>query len=86
MRWRNQFLVDAVEALDAALDAAGDAGFFQAVAQHAFHARHESFALFAARLDRDPNLLVSNGIDVLETQVFEFAANLAHAETVRDGA
>ena len=45
-----QFLVDAVEALDAAFDAAGDAGFFQAVAEHAFDARHEGFAGFAARL------------------------------------
>ena len=80
-----QFSVDAVEALDAALDAAGDAGFLEAVAQHAFDPRHESFAGFAARFDGGADLLVSDGIDVLETEVFEFAANLAHAETVGDG-
>ena len=80
-----QFSVDAVEALDAALDAAGDAGFLEAVAEHAFDARHESFAVFAARLDGGADLLVSDGIDIFETEVFEFAANLAHAETVRDG-
>jgi hypothetical protein len=28
---------------------------------------------------------VGDGIDVLETQVFQFAANLAHAQPVRDG-
>jgi hypothetical protein len=80
-----QFLVDAVEALDAAFDAAGDAGFFQAVAEHALDARHEGFALFAAGLDGDADLLVSDGIDVLEPEVFQFAANFAHAEAVRDG-
>jgi len=77
--------VNAVEALDAALDAAGDAGFFEAVAQNAFNSRHEGFALFAARLDGYADLFVSDGIDVFETEVFEFAANLAHAEPVRDG-
>ena len=80
-----QLSVDTVEAFDAALDPAGDAGFFEAVAQHAFDPRHESFTGFAPRLDRRANLLVSDGIDKLETEVLEFAANLAHAETVRDG-
>src|ERR1700690_3231118 len=77
--------MDAVEALDAALDAAGDAGFLEAVAQHAFNPRHEGLSLFAARLDGNADLLESDGIDVFKTEVFEFAANLAHAETVRDG-
>ena len=85
MRWRMQFLVDAVEALDAAFDAAGDAGFFEAVAQGRLDARHEGFALFAAGLDGGADLFESDGIDVLEAEVFEFAANLAHAEAVRDG-
>ncbi len=31
------------------------------------------------------HLLVSDRIDVAEAEVFEFAANLAHAEAVRDG-
>ncbi len=47
--------------------------------------RHEGFALFAARLDGGADLFVADGIDVFETEVFQFAANLAHAETVRDG-
>ena len=85
MRWRMQFLVDAVEALDAAFDAAGDAGFFEAVAKDAFDARHEGFALFAARFNGDANLLVTDGIDVFEAEVFEFAANFAHAEAMCDG-
>ena len=41
--------------------------------------RHERFAFLAARLDGGANLLVSDGIDVFETEVFEFAANFAHA-------
>src|SRR5208282_2852528 len=77
--------MDAVEALDAALDAASDAGFLEAVAEHAFNARHEGFALFATGLDGNAHLLESDGIDVFETKVFKFAADLAHAETVRDG-
>ncbi len=80
-----QFSVDAVEALDPALDAAGDAGLFEAVAQHAFDPRHESFAGLAPRFYGGPDLLVSDGIDIFETKVFQFAANLAHAETVGDG-
>ena len=43
------------------------------------------FACFAARFDRFVHLLVADGIDVAEAEVFEFAANFAHAEAVRDG-
>src|ERR1019366_5331839 len=80
-----QFPVNAVEAFDAAFDAAGDAGFLEAVAEHAYDPRHESFTGFAAGLDGGADLLVSDGVEKFETEVFEFAANLAHAETVRDG-
>ena len=37
------------------------------------------------RLDGVFDLVVRDGIDVLKRQVFEFAANLAHAQAVRDG-
>ncbi len=39
----------------------------------------------AARLDGAQDLLVGVRLQVLEREVFEFAANLAHAEAVRDG-
>ena len=42
----HQFLMDAVEALGAALYLGGNAGFLQLVAYHAFHARQERLAHF----------------------------------------
>ena len=79
-----QFLVDAVEALDAAFDAGLDAGFFQLVADDLLHLREKDFALLAARVDRFFDLLVTDGIEEAEAQVFEFAANFSHAEAVGD--
>ncbi len=49
------------------------------------HLGQERFALFAARLDGVLDLVVGDGIDVLECEVFELAADLAHAQAVRDG-
>ena len=49
------------------------------------HFGQKRFALFAARLDGVLHLVVGDGIDVLEGEVFELAANLAHAQAVRDG-
>ena len=37
------------------------------------------------RLDGVLHLVVGDGIDILERQVFQFAADLAHAQPVRDG-
>ena len=45
----------------------------------------ELLARLAPRLDRVVHLLVGDGIDVAEGQVFQFAADLAHAEAVGDG-
>ena len=50
-----------------------------------FHPRQESFARLAPRFDRIVHLLVSDGIDVAEPQVLQFAADLAHAQAVGDG-
>ena len=49
------------------------------------HLGQEGFALLAAGLDGVLHLVVGNGIDVLEGQVFELAADLAHAQAVSDG-
>ncbi len=49
------------------------------------HLGQERLALFAARLDGVLHLVVGDGIDVLEREVFELAANLAHAQAMRDG-
>ena len=80
-----QFLVDAVEALDAAFDARLDAGLFQLVADDLLHLGEKDLALLAARVDRFFDLLVADGIEEAEAEIFEFAANLAHAEAVGDG-
>ena len=80
-----QFLVDAVQALDAALHGRGNPGLFQLVAEYGLHPRQESFAGLAPRFDRIVHLLVSDGIDVAEPQVLQFSADLAHAQAVGDG-
>ena len=48
------------------------------------HLGQERLALLAPRLDGFLHLVVGDRIDVLERQVFQLAANLAHAEAVRD--
>ena len=80
-----QFLVNAVEALDAAFDARLDAGFFQLVGDGLLHFGEEGFALLAAGVDRFFHLLVTQGIEEAEAEIFELAANLAHAQAVGDG-
>ena len=62
-----QLLVDAVEALDATLDARLNAGLFQLVADNLLHLRQENFALFAAGVDRFFDLLVAQGIEEAKT-------------------
>ena len=49
------------------------------------HLREEGFALLAPRIDGFSYLLVAQRIEEAEAEVFEFAANLAHAEAVGDG-
>ncbi len=49
------------------------------------HFGQKGFAFLAARLDGVLDLVVGDGIDVLERQVFQFAADLAHAQAVGDG-
>ena len=49
------------------------------------HLGQKRLALLAARLDGVLHLVVGDGIDILEGQVFQLAANLAHAEAVGDG-
>ncbi len=80
-----QFLVNAVEALDAAFDPRLNAGLFQLVGDRLLHLREEGFALLAPRIDGFFYLLVAQRIEKAEAEVFEFAANLAHAEAVGDG-
>ena len=47
--------------------------------------RQECLALLAPGIDRFLHLLVANRIEKAESQVFQLAANLAHAEPVGDG-
>ena len=51
----------------------------------ALHFGQKRFAFFAARLDGIFDLVVGDGIDVLKGQVFELAANFAHAQAMGDG-
>ena len=71
-------------ALDAALDLRLNSRFFQLVGDDLLHLRQKRFALFATGVDRLFYLLVSDRIEEAKAQVFQFAANLAHAEAVGD--
>ena len=80
-----QLLPDAVDALDAGFDPRLDIVLVQLLLDDALHLGQEGFALFAAGLDGVLDLVVGDGVDILEGEVFKFAANLAHAQAVRDG-
>src|SRR5580658_8230854 len=80
-----QFLVDAVEPLDPAFHARLDAGFLQLLRDGDLHLGEESLALLAAGVDGFFHLLETYGIEKAEAEIFEFAANLAHAQAVSDG-
>ena len=58
---------------------------FSLSANRLLHLGEKGFALLAARIDRLFHLLVTKGIEKAKTQVFEFAANFAHAQAVGDG-
>ena len=77
--------MDAVDALDAALHRAVMPASLSLSSTTPSTRARNCFACFAPRLDRSVHLLVSDRVDVAEGEVFEFAANLAHAEAVRDG-
>ena len=79
-----QLLPDAVDALDAGFHPRLDLVFLQLLLDEALHFGQKRFAFLAARLDGVLDLVVGDGIDVLEGEVFEFAANFAHAQPVRD--
>ena len=42
------------------------------------------FALLAVRFHGGADLIVADGIDIAKGEIFEFAANFAHAEAVRE--
>ena len=80
-----QLLPDAVKALDARFDPRLNLVLLQLLFDDALHFGQKRLAFLAARLDGVLDLVVGDGIDVLEGQVFEFAADFAHAQAVRDG-
>src|SRR5580700_10114419 len=80
-----QLLVDAVQALDPALDLRGNSSLFQFVVEYLFHAPQESFSRLASRFYSFFHLLVGNRVNVTEAEVLQFATNLAHAQPVGDG-
>jgi hypothetical protein len=80
----DELLLDGVEALDARLDAAADVGFAELGFEVGDDALQEGFAFAAQGLDLGRELRVGEGVDVAEGEVFELAAQLAHAETVRE--
>src|SRR5208282_6274274 len=77
--------MDAEQALDAAFHLGSDGCLFQLVAQSLLNPRQELLALLAASLNCVVYLLVGKGIEITESKVLEFAANLAHSEAVGDG-
>ncbi len=80
-----QLLPDAVQPLDARLNPRLNFVLLQLRFDDALHLGQKRLAFLAARLDGVLHLVVGDGIDILEREVFELAANFAHAQAVRDG-
>ena len=80
-----QLLPDAVDALDARFHPRLDLVLAQLLLDDLLHLGQKRLAFLAAGFDGVLHLVVGDGIDVLEGQVFQFAADLAHAQAVRDG-
>ncbi len=80
-----ELLPDAVNALDTGLDLGLDLVFAQLLFDDGLDLREKGFAFLTARFNGIFDLVVSDGVDVLEGEVFEFAANFAHTETMGDG-
>ena len=76
-----QLLVDAVEALNAAFDAGGNARFLELVSKNVLDAGKK---LFPPRLNRLADLVVGDRVEIAEAEVLEFAANFAHPKAVRN--
>src|ERR1700686_4077305 len=79
-----QFLVNTEQALDSAFDTRLDASLFQLVDDDLLHLGEKGFAFLAAGIHRFFDLLVTDGVEKAEAEVFEFATNLAHAEAMGD--
>ena len=80
-----QFFVNTRKPLNAALDARLNAGLFQLIDDDDLHLRQKNFTFFSASIHGLGYLLVTAGIEKAKAQVFQLAANLAHAQPVRDG-
>ena len=78
-----ELLVDAVEALDAPLDARFDAMLLELLLQRPFDFFQEVFAFLAALVDGCLHLLEAHRVDVAKGEVLELAAHLAHAQAMR---
>ena len=81
---RVELLLDGVEALDARFDAGVDVGVAELRFKRADDAIEECFAFAAEGIDFSGELVVGEGVDVAEGEVFKLAAQLAHAEAVRE--
>src|SRR5208337_4782709 len=77
--------MNAAQPLDAALHLRLNPRFFQFVLDDPLHLRQESFTLLAPRVDGFLDLLITGWVKKEESKIFEFAANLSHAQPVRDG-
>src|SRR5215475_14454154 len=80
-----ELLMYAVQPLDAALDPGLDSRLLQLVCDDPVGFGQECLSLLPTRLDRLSDLLVAHRIEKSETEIFQFTANLAHAQPVRDG-
>ena len=77
-----EFLLDGVEALDAPLDAGGDLVVAEDLLDLLDGTSKEDFAFAAKGVDLVGELLVGEGVGVAEGEVFQLAAEFAHAEAV----
>ena len=80
-----QLLPDAVEALDAALDARRNIGLLHLGFHLSAHLRQEFVADLAPALDGALQVFEGLGLQMAEGQVFQFAADFSHAQAVSDG-
>ena len=59
--------------------------FEKAFVQDGVDIAEKLLALLAVRFDGGTDLIVADRIDIVEGQIFQLAAKLAHAETVSEG-
>ncbi len=79
------FLVNGIQPLDTAVDFGGDAVFFKLFANRVLQFVQKSFKFLALGDDGFLQFLVSFRLEVTEGEVFEFSADQAHSQAVRDG-